>query len=58
MYASQWSFDWFDKSAPSGSPPVDNSVDNLRSLQKIPQKLVETYKEKSRVLAINVCGLC
>lgn len=21
MYAAQWSFDWFDKSAPLGSPP-------------------------------------
>jgi hypothetical protein len=45
LYASQWAFDWFDKCLRTCAP-VDNSVDNLRTIQKSSRKFVETYNAK------------
>ena len=53
MYAAQHSFDWELTHTERCAPPVDNSVDNLRSLlrnlQKIPRNFVKTHNEKSCV---------
>jgi hypothetical protein len=53
MYAAQYSFDWELTNTERCAPPVDNSVDNLRSLlrnlQKIPRNFVKIHNEKGCV---------
>ena len=62
MYAAQYSFDWELTNTERCAPPVDNSVDNLRSLlrnlQKIPRNFVKTHNKKGRVWIINVRPPC